>query len=322
METLCAGLLLLHRPPPVTLGSGRTSLVDKFAACLHALYLETGSASTLHSCCSGVISITTDLGVEFGLMDLSASFSDVSPWAPREDAAESIALDDMIDDLPGESEGWDLSFRGSLAIPGLLHILHNAANGVLCVAQELSSAVDSMAEVAKLVRLRRSCDRLCESCFGSEVGQHHQASLRTFSGSVYRGRWGTIAFCIRSLLDIRHILQWGWNRDAYLASGTEKHGSFQGNHIEVEVADAAIQSDYFWECLQTLDNVMCCVRACMLWAESCPCHYHLMVKDSLSDEMRSAFSSCPLRGRRKPEISGGDLPTAHGGAQAGLAHGT
>ncbi len=172
--------LVLHRPPPIILGAGRTALADKFCACLHAFFLETGSPEALSEYCSSVQSMTTDLGVEFSLGDtLPTKFSSIFPWASASQSQQRCCAEqEDLDDLPdedGEAEAYvGLSFSSSLAIPGLLHIIHNAANGLLTVMPCLSSAIDKLAEVAKLVSRPASCERLCGTCFNDVVGKQHQ----------------------------------------------------------------------------------------------------------------------------------------------------
>ena len=73
--------LVMERPPPVVLGSGRTSLPDKFAATAHALFLETGCSESLAALASEVVSCTSDLGTEFNIVRVrGARVRDLLPW--------------------------------------------------------------------------------------------------------------------------------------------------------------------------------------------------------------------------------------------------
>ena len=78
-------LLVIERPPPVVLGSGRTSLPDKFAATMHALFLETGSAKDLLALTSEIVTCTSDLGTVFNIVRVQgARARDLLPWMPQE----------------------------------------------------------------------------------------------------------------------------------------------------------------------------------------------------------------------------------------------
>jgi hypothetical protein len=69
MGVLSSGLVL-HRLPPVCLGSGRTGTIHKFCAVLHAFFLESGTTASLQCFCNELHSVTTDFGVEFGLTEV------------------------------------------------------------------------------------------------------------------------------------------------------------------------------------------------------------------------------------------------------------
>ncbi len=124
--------LCYHRPPPVVLGSGRTTLIDKFCATMHALWLETGSAQLLREYCSSVATLTTDLGVEFGLVDVQPAalgvvlpFVDLPCNEPAAAPDTMISEDCLLDDLPAEPEpkpeapaDLQIGFDSAIALPG------------------------------------------------------------------------------------------------------------------------------------------------------------------------------------------------------------
>ena len=150
-------LLVLERPPPVVLGSGRTSLPDKFSATAHALFLETGSSDCLTRLTSEIVSCTSDLGTEFNIVRVEgAKLSELFPW--------------FSEDMDMAEGNWPtpeplLQFQNALAIPGALHVLHNAAKRMLTGLPELNAAVDSLATVADLLHRRHTRERLCQRCF-------------------------------------------------------------------------------------------------------------------------------------------------------------
>lgn len=305
--------LRTHRPPPVILGSGRTSLIDKFCACMHAFNLESGCAAQLQTYCESIASVTTDLGVEFSLPDIySANYHDLFPWAVREDPCAGEAgcrESDDLDELPEEGQAQAqhcVTLRGALSIPGLLHVIHNASNSLLNVMQTLDSAVDKLAEVAKLLNTNATCDRLCSSCFAGPLGQQHHERLKSFQGCVYKARWGSVAFCTQAVLGLERVLRWGWSKDAYLAACADAGGQVRNDHIQLDIIDEAINDEYWWACLQTVDHIMAVVRDCLLWAESCPCHFRFH-HHCVPAKLRRGWQECPLRGRRLPELAAGDF---------------
>jgi hypothetical protein len=246
MERLRVGLKL-HRLPPVLLGSGRTKAIHKFCAVAHAVYLETGTSSTLYQYLSEVLSTTSDMGTEFILAEMQPVLTrEIFPWMldDLEDVA-ALANVDELDDLPDVAAHSSISLQNSLSTPGLLHIIHNASNSVMSVMPTLKEAVTKMSPVADLIRRPESCKRLCATCFSDPVGVHFHAQLRQFQGHVHEERWGTIATCTRNLLRIKHVLLFGWSKDSFINGGHDapvanKHG------VDIQTVDEALTSVFWW----------------------------------------------------------------------------
>ena len=83
-------------------------------------------------------------------------------------------------------------------------------------------------------------------------------------------------------------------------------GQTHNDHIQLDVVDEAINDEYWWACLRTVDHIMAVVRDCLLWAESCPCHFRFHHR-CVPAKLRHGWQQCPLRGRRLPELAAGDF---------------
>ena len=275
MHTLREGMAL-HRPVPVLLASGRTSLIDKWMACMHLFYLEAGTAAGVQAYCNSIDSVTSDLGTEFALTSLGARFGDALPFARAEDEEAAVAAVDAsdIENLP-DVAATDLmiGMQQSMAIPGLLHIIHNAAKGLTAQVKCMEDVMPRMGALAKLLSDRASNDRLLATCYSSELGRQYHDQLSSWRGSVYEERWGSIAFCCLELLRIKRILRWGWCKDRYQQAGADKVAGVRDNYVDLDAANDAIQSEWFWAALQILDTIFAVIRTCFHWAESCPCHW-------------------------------------------------
>ena len=297
-------LLVMERPPPVVLGSGRTSLPDKFAATMHALFLETGSSKDLRTLTSEVVSSTSDLGTEFNIVRVrGARPSDLLPWIVEE-------VLEREDDWPVEEKL--IHFSNALAIPGILHVLHNAAKRMLTGLPELNTAVDLLQVVAELVRKKHTQERLCQRCFNSEVGVQLQPLIMGFKGKVHAARWGTVAFATQEMLRLERPLRWGWNLALFLGNNTDQASE---QAVKATSADGAITSEFWWSCLRVLDKLHCAIRHLFAWSEGCACHGYPVVSqdpdaaelDADSKAWNRLCEKCPLRGRRAPEIACGDF---------------
>lgn len=323
-----------HTPPPVVIGAGRGTLIDKFCATAHALFLESGDMTTLSSVCKDVVSITTDLGTEHRLASTPA-FPAVAlfPWwrgpcrnpqpaepgeaqmniglgvGPDEDfevgsqdsAAANPEAQQLERDVP-------ISFRRAMPIAGLLHVIHNAGNDLEDAINTLGDTIEGLQNVANLLRTRGSRDRLLETCFSDAVGRHLHKDLQQFCGKVHKKRWGTVAFCVCRILELERSLRWGWSKEKYEAGRAIQPQADHPGGVRLDIADQALSSSRWWASLHVLDRLFDIVRACLVWAEGCPCHENLSA-DALNVPAKAeeAWARCPLRGRRAPELANGDF---------------
>ena len=295
-------IFCVHRPPPVTIGSGRGKVPDRFAAVVHAMFLEEGTAERVQLAMSEVVSCTTDMGTEFSLMRVQgAETRDILPWCCAEPLLDSAIPEHEWPELP--KNPW-LQFTVGLAMPGLMHVLHNEATRMLEGLSKMEETVSSLQHVARLLRNRGTCDRLCERCFGSTLGQQFHSRLRSFTGAVHRARWGTIAHCTRQVLDLESILRWGWSMERYSEGRVVANADEDDpHHVNVGVVNDALTCSTWWASLRVLDELHATLRFAFAWAEGCHCHN---VGRPTSRGKRLA-ASCPVRGRRAAEVATGDL---------------
>ena len=304
--------LKFHAYPPVVLGSGGGSLAQKFHAVMHAFLLEAGdSADAVGKLCDEVCVSTFDLGTEFSLPRVCpVPLQELFPWVSMpestvefhmQESADLDALQSLLENSHVyQSEDRRVSLSGSLAVPGILHIIHNAANDVLKVTKLLDKQVDALAETCRWLSDNQSCSRLLERCFSSRVGQELQVQLKKFSCKVYRQRWGSVAFCCEALMTIKPVILYGWSLDTYMRGSNE--------HISpsLRTINEALTSSVFWASLVVLNQLYELVRSAFRWSEGCPCHCHLDWKE-VDVRRRRLWEECPLRGLRVPELCAGEF---------------
>ena len=244
------GMLVMHRLPPMTLGSGRTSLADKFAATMQSFWLESGTAESLSDYCASLVSTTTDLGTEFGLSDLQPiPVTSALPFVSGQPAElviqPELDLDNMPDEEPGRANHEDVlvSLEASVSVPGLLHILHNAGNALTAACDTLSDTVESMKAVARLLSNPGTKDRLMATCFCSPVAREFHPRIKAFHAKVYVDRWGYVAFAALSLLELERPLRRFWCKESYLPAGHVEARSAQ-KQVDIDAADEAIESHF------------------------------------------------------------------------------
>ena len=302
--------LCMHRMPPVALGSGRTTVVDKFGALMHTLALEADGPTSLERMSREVASITTDMGTEFSLNRIGGPagvpISDVLPYFAEPDpGADPFAeVDDWDDVAP---MGPMVTLAGSLPIAGVLHIISGLASRTQRLTPDVEASITKLQAVANLVRRRASCDRLCERCFSTVAGRGMQHRLRAFSGKIHKQRWGTVALCISDILEIRNILCFGWSKDAYQDGRPDEHRPGNAEFsVSVDQVDEAITSPEWWGMMMALDRLHRVVITTQMWSESCACHWGLDRRAATPQEL-AVWDACPMRGRRNPELAAGGL---------------
>lgn len=310
-----------HSAPPVAIGSGASTLGHKFHALAHALHLLTGSQSLIGALSRSVLSVTTDLGVESALHRvLPIPCVAVLPWLQQEGSPELDLVCDEWGELPNglalvtEEECFvgtgadlhssDIDLSGSLGVPGMCHILHNACKDLEGTLALYKEHVDGMKRVCDLLRNKSYRDRLFESCFACQAGLALRRRLANFSGQVHRERWGTVLDCALQLEQIRDILRWGWDVDKFLGHSRQLRQEDDGNTCKIDVVDACIASAEFWGYNTMLCSLARVVMSLLDWAESCPCHHGL---EPPSQGLATAWAKCPWRSRRAPELAAGDF---------------
>ncbi len=133
-----------------------------------------------------ILVMTTDMGLEHGLGSVPpVSFGSLFPWAETSYLAPpsliQAVVDDDVDDAfeaeerLGNEVDDRVSFTGSIPCAGQLHILHNAANGLLAAMPQTGKSIEQLGVVADLLRRPHTRTRLLESCFNSEICRQFHA---------------------------------------------------------------------------------------------------------------------------------------------------
>ena len=144
------------------------------------------------------------------------------------------------------------------------------------LSPDADTAITKLQAVSNLVRRKATCDRLCERCFCNAAGRALQHRLRSFAGHVHRQRWGTVAECIRDMLEMKAALRYEWSNDAYLGGSDPQPRAQDPQHsVNVELVDEAVCSEEWWGMLVCLDKLHRVIIISQRWSESCACHWGL-----------------------------------------------
>ena len=222
-------------------------------------------------------------------------------------------VDLSLDHPGGADEEAFVNCEGSVAIPGVLHILHNCFAGLGDSMQEFATVVESLKQVANLLRQPETKERLLSTCFSDPIGQGLSPDIKAFSGHVYEERWGHVSDCALQMVGCEKALRHMWSLEKYVdpTSQGERHAERKTYSVNLEVADSAIGDPFFWAYVQMLSILAGVQLRLTSWVEGCPCHWDL-TQDRLAEvpsELRSLCDTCPLKGMRGSDIASGKFQT-------------
>ncbi|CAE7467856.1 unnamed protein product, partial [Symbiodinium sp. CCMP2592] len=171
--------------------------------------------------------------------------------------------------------------------------------------------VSKMSVLAKFLRERHSKERLLAKCFSQGVPGEavFKEAVAKFRSQCYRGRWGTVASCALDLQEVLPSLRWGWSLPKYLDGGAVA-GQGEAEGVSIADVDALVRCPFFEAYLSTLVLSSKVTLHLIAWSESCPCHWHLLTgggSNTLDASTRCLLETCPMRGRRAPELALNDF---------------
>ena len=316
----------LHVCPIVMLAHSRTNLPAKFRVFVHTLALLSDSPETLVQLVRSISSVHTDYGVESGIARMPPiPLEDILPhWhsGPEPEHhlnddcfVESGELQHVADDMfqgdePPRQHLIDLSC--SLEGPDMMHVIHNATNDLSTVADTYPDMLQKLTVLLKLMSNKETKQQLLTGCFSQGDAHAFYNQIAAVSHTVHEKRWNTIATAIELAADLEVALRAGWDLDDFMrgrkppSSRQEDTSPAVAFGVNLQQVDEAIHSDFFWASIKVFLEVARVQRQAVRFVTSCPCHYGLS-RTGVDQAVLDKWDSCPMRGRRCPEICGGDF---------------
>ena len=328
-------MICTHRCLPMALGSGATSLEHKCRCIARALFAEAQSLPLLKGLLSGVVSVTTDMGVELGVGDAAGlAVEEVLPSWMHEPLSFDCDDNSGFEKVrPAISEHF---LPRALVIPGLNHIIDNMCSDANHAMQDWDSWLQSFRPVVALLHHSHLRKRFVASCVRGT--QHAWMEKRFASGvaSFAEWRWGSTVCVLRTLLPLGPLLRRAWDPTKFRMSqegdgqdlapnGEAEQRSDVSGTVDASVLTQAIRSNWFWcfgKMILQLNEIS---TRFLSWAEGCPCHPWGPTHERTVDEKEQlevlelfrkdcglsgsgdgfAFKPCPLAGCRAFELANG-----------------
>ena len=321
-----------HTFPPTALGVRQSTLTHKVHAFLHSLRLEHHTWRDLQKFLDCTFTYTSDMGTEksFNLasVDIPAFFPywadgvsnshltlefEGDSFDANADANVPVeggigGLDDQESDLPA-ADIQRLELGGALYLPGVFHVIDNATKDVLKKSEVWEQSAKSMLE-SVLLFFNASYRRkwFVASCC---VGQFRGWSMffESASPKLEGGRaWGVVSSGISWVLERKVILQRSWRADALLAGAPDEpdEGGQEGAKL-LQRVDDAVQSSLFWAFVDMCSTITSMLDDITSWTQGCACHGRQLMAQLKPLLHGHGPLSCPMRGRRAPEVAEGAL---------------
>ena len=279
-------------------------------AVAHAVFLEAGtSPQALSEYMESIRVGTFDLGVEFSLNAVAETpLRTLYPWCSfgHSCGARRVEDEDPHDEfgVPDADADISLGLRSMLAVPGPLHIIDNATKSLLDHMPFIAAGVDAMTALSRFLSGNATKKRLIATCFSGALSRVFAKNVQSFSQKIHLKRWGSLAFGVAALLELKRALEKFFDMGKYQMHAVEKEGeTVENDGVRIEAIAESIASPAFWGKVATLEKIAAVVRSLISWVEACPCHdTHEAIP-----ERTEAWAKCPLRSRRLSEIATGTL---------------
>jgi hypothetical protein len=205
----------VHTHTPVVMASGFQGLVHKLAATIHSFVLGRDGIQRLSEYLDTFVAITSDMVCEFRFADFR--IQSIESLLPRwfnlaEDVCDmdcdlseggdedqcDVDLGSEPDRLGDGDVGADFAkqfvFRFAMAVPGVLHIVHNLCKDMHHAYPGWDALWETLKNFEALLTKKFRRQRFINSCIQDirDVPQESLASLNSFSQSLYEKRWGCV----------------------------------------------------------------------------------------------------------------------------------
>ncbi|CAE7026714.1 unnamed protein product [Symbiodinium sp. CCMP2592] len=164
-------------------------------------------------------------------------------------------------------------------------------------------SVPRLVAICRFLCNHETKQRLVSTCFSGPVSRCFESDILNFHAKVNEGRWGSVAFAVPELLHLQKPLRTFWDLPAFSNGQEAGRPDESGAGARLDFVHESIELADVWAQLLTLGCLFKLVRELLDSLESCPCHHNRVAPPG----RKRAWESCPLRGRRLPEIACGEM---------------
>ena len=273
----------MHTFLPVGLGLRMGKLEHKLSAWFHALACECVDWSQLVAVCRNIVSVTTDLGTESGMV--SWHTTDLEPLLPEwivPPRMDSMLGSEEEPEGPGQPRlGTQFLLPNAFPVAGMWHIVSNCLKDVHHHLAEWKSVLPHFKALEKLLHYRPRRERFANMCI---VDLETRALFENSVPLMYEERWSGVLIFLKALHPLLPALVANWNPVHYTrghSDGIRGSDTVADDDFNTAEVSRALSSKFFvayTTMLLALDSV---TESLAFWSEGCSCH----------DDALSAISS-------------------------------
>jgi len=206
-------------------------------------------------------------------------------------------------------------FKQSVAIPGLMHVLHNGVKDVTQSMLGFTWFFKPVKTFCQYMKKKPYRDRVIGMCFSKPPASWSASDIDGFAPDIADTRWGYLVTTLEELLAIESPLRAYWDGPEIDIPSLRTPSGHSADEDEGCPSDF-VTSAAHWAYARMVLVAHGIVMKLESWAWGCPCHARLVDPGaSWSRRSRvfrkqsptSTFATCPMRGRRVAELAAGHV---------------
>ena len=335
-----------HHQMPMALGSGHTDVEQKAKAMVLKFHREARDIPALQRISGRVCSFTVDMGTESGIADLGGGTvksylpAFMNPAPADEQLQPDVDGLEMFMDVKDQDISENHLFPRALVCPGLDHVSNNMQADLDKHLPNWTEWLPGFTGLSMLLSKRHLLKRLVATCIENTPYSSFKQMFESTLPSTAKWRWGTICKTLPRLLQLYRPLRIVWSASKFQGSDPQvpvnaegdsnAEASAGGNSETLRIGDItkALQSPFWFAYAHMILAVRDVGNRISAWGSGCACHEWLQPKANagpgienswdiylaalhrehrLPYDLEGASLSCPLAGKRAPELASGRL---------------
>lgn len=232
-------------------------------------------------------------------------------------AAGQLQPDSLLKEAWLANPSWhSILLPFAIPVPGMLHIASNLLEDVDTGMTYWSVFWEQLANVGALLSSLPRLEKFRAKCIDLRHADAVEA-IAMFSAKIdklYSKRWGSVSHFVRRCAGRLPMLKIFWDANLYMDKSDKEDA--MNSRFSPKDLTATLNDNKFWAYCGMVQLVHAAVDELAGWSEGCLCHppwlgsassgsYAVGMKTRLRQKLLDGRRSCPMQGRRAPELACG-----------------